>query len=169
MGSEQEYEVLHSRDGGWYEATIVGEFGNPHADFGWSTLFHVGEPGDTTGIGIKTWRGPDGYLLQVSDFGGASPMLLVDTFPEVMDLLARWAPAVQASKLAMMLHFADSDVIEGDGVVERIAAKWVYGADAAHADMTEREQRRKEQARQEREDAERDGKSQATVHRLRDS
>jgi len=69
------------------------------AENGWVEAHRLGDPEGA--LCIQTWRGVEGqqvgYLLRVEDHTTMSDYLHVSTLPELMDLLARWAPAVQAA------------------------------------------------------------------------
>ncbi|MCA1191663.1 hypothetical protein [Saccharopolyspora sp. 6V] len=112
-------------------------------DQGWNEFFSIGDgEGD---LGIKTWQGKHGYLLQVADAAQFSPFLKVDTFPELMELLAKWAPAVQAASVSALIRAANDYGLHDGGVVENLAAKAAYGVGDLKEKL-EKEKRQREQA-----------------------
>ena len=75
---------------------------------GWRPFLTVGDS-DLGELCLISWerdRDHDGpaYLLQVSSLSPTSPFLLVDTFAGLMDLFARWAPAVQAAAISQVVR-----------------------------------------------------------------
>jgi hypothetical protein len=57
-----------------------------------------------------------------------SPFIKVESFPELMDLLARWAPAVQAAALVYLIDNLQASRLDREGVAEIVAAKAAFGA-----------------------------------------
>ncbi|WP_346074239.1 hypothetical protein [Saccharopolyspora thermophila] len=82
--------------------------------------------------------------------------MVVDSFPELMDLFARWAPAVQAASIAEAISDLSRYGMDGDGLVERVAARAVYGSNELHdlmrADKRRDDALRWEQRRQRRQE-----------------
>ena len=94
--------------------------------------------GDLEPLSMSSWRrrinGTQQYLLSVEDGTWVSPFMVVDSFPELMDLFARWAPAMQAASIIEAI----SDLTQygmGDGLVERVAARTVYGTTELYKQM----------------------------------
>jgi hypothetical protein len=86
---------------------------------------------------LKTWRrrhadGTESYLIDINDHFNVWPILRVDSLPEFLDLLARWAPIVQAT----VVTYAINDLLDGSigdyGAVETIAARVLYGMSHVH-------------------------------------
>jgi hypothetical protein len=69
------------------------------------------------------------FLLEVGGHSAIAPYLKVDDLPTVMDMLARWAPALQASSIADLAHDLISGAIEPNGMVETVAARVTWAAE----------------------------------------
>ena len=83
---------------------------------------------------------------------GGSPCLRVDSFPELMDLIARWSPAVQAAALVHLIDDLNSANLDDDGLTERLAARFAYGAETLVPKLRE-ERRMVQEARRRRREA----------------
>lgn len=100
------------------------------AEAGWRPFWTLGDPaGD---LGLEVWSRPredggDEYLLEVSNVNSVSPYLLVGGFPELMDLVARWAPALQAAAVAGLVRELSDNDLSPYGLVELIAGRAAYG------------------------------------------
>lgn len=125
------------------------------AEFGWEDFFDLGDDAEIT-LYVRTYRRTQGgrtqYLVTVSDANFVSPYVKVDTFPELMDLLARWAPAIQAASVTSLLTDVRQYGLSSDGAIEAIAAKAAYGGRQGLEKLERHEQeqsqfRRREAAR----------------------
>ncbi|MEU7609566.1 hypothetical protein [Micromonospora sp. NPDC049204] len=120
---------------------------------GWSEFFGIG--GDNAVMSIHSWtRTVDDqqeFLLSVNDLAQGSPFLKVRSFPDLMDLLARWSPVVQAANVVSLLEDVNTHWLSGDGFIERIAAKASYGAEIVRPQMQADLSRRRERASAQRE------------------
>ena len=86
---------------------------------GWESRLGVG-PTDAW-MWISTWsRTVDGvtqYAAMLDDGNGDAPLISTDSSLELMDLIARWAPIVQASSVASFIaglgvgESSDSDLV----------------------------------------------------------
>lgn len=121
---------------------------------GWEEFLSIGD--DRSVLYITSWRrtkqdSETEYMLDVWDVNCGSPFIKVGSFPDLMDLLARWAPAVQA---ATMVHLVDG-VLEGglssSGVIEQVAARASFGAADALPVMRRQEAEQQRQRRLHRE------------------
>lgn len=99
------------------------------AEHNWVEFLRLGDPEGP--LGIRTWRcttsEQTSYLLRVEERTYISSFLQVDTLPELMDLLARWAPAVQAAAVADALSCINMEGLSDKGFTERLGAKLAYG------------------------------------------
>ncbi|MFE7871651.1 hypothetical protein ACFUYE_15025 [Micromonospora humida] len=108
-----------------------GDYETTMRTLGWERFLTVGE--DPAPLYITTWRRtmPDGgieYAFDVWGIDAGSPFFKVATFPELMDLVARWAPAVQAAHVSAFLgDLAEVGGLSTMGVVERVAARAAFG------------------------------------------
>lgn len=109
----------HTDDNDWLESQ------------GWESFLTIGD--DASVMKVMSYRrtSPEGtteYVVQVWDVEFGSPFIHADNFGDLMDLFARWAPAIQA---ATVVHAVDS-LREYDldtmGLVELIAGKAKWGA-----------------------------------------
>lgn len=98
---------------------------------GWEESIGVG--GSDSVMYIQSYRrdvdGRTEWIVHVSDILGGTPYIKVDGPGELMDLLARWAPAVQAAAVTHVLDDIRKSHLDPDGVVETIAAKVGFGQD----------------------------------------
>lgn len=126
---------------------------------GWSHFFRIGQgdPGEALCITVweKTHSGP--YLIEVENISTFGPLLMVDTFPHLMGVLALWAPVIQASAIATALSDAGLPKFVNGGLIELIGAKLEYGKTEQLADLEKYSRIRTEQAQAARH-AERDPK-----------
>jgi hypothetical protein len=112
------------------------EAGDPNGNYqerlrklGWEEFLSVGD--DRSVLYITSWKrtisdGDIEYILDVWDINQGSPFIKVDGFVTLMDLLSRWAPAVQAAAMVNLIDdFRDGDL--GNGTVEQISARISYG------------------------------------------
>jgi len=117
---------------------------------GWQRFLVLGAANST--MRINSWRRhpagqPVEYLVDVDDIHSASSYLRVDTLPELMDLFARWAPAVQAAAITVLIDDLTSlSLNEEYGLVETITARVVHGAEHTLPRLHRREQMYREQA-----------------------
>ncbi|WP_190817728.1 hypothetical protein [Saccharopolyspora pogona] len=122
-GKWEPYDV----SGGASDVTDVGDYLESQ---GWSPYLRLGA-GEWASLNLLTWqRDQDGrseYLIAVSNQDQASEYLKVSSLPTLMDLLARWAPAVQAASIADVVQDLHEPLIEHEGIVETIAARAVWG------------------------------------------
>ncbi|MEU0529225.1 hypothetical protein [Amycolatopsis tolypomycina] len=104
---------------------------------GWETFLSLGH-GETIGFelrvlirysgGGETRKHPE-YLIEVGGPSAIAPYLKVDDLPTVMDLLARWAPALQAASIANLTYDLATGVIEPNGIVETVAARITWAVE----------------------------------------
>lgn len=144
----------HLKAGSWEPTDILADCpdGADVAEFmssrGWEEFLSLGE--EAGELSLQSWRrkfeGRWQYLLQVHDASVLSPYVLVDSFPELMDLISRWAPAVQAANIAATASELFGQHIDDHGLVERVAARAAYGARDL-PDRLEEEKRRMERER----------------------
>ncbi|TCB89266.1 hypothetical protein E0H26_28175 [Micromonospora zingiberis] len=97
---------------------------------GWSEFLGVGD--ELSYLRVQSYRrtvdGRDEFIVDVWDMAQGSPFVKVNNFGELMDLLARWAPAVQATALVSVVDSLRSDNLLTDGVAELLGAKVAFGA-----------------------------------------
>ncbi|PKV99602.1 hypothetical protein ATK30_0582 [Amycolatopsis echigonensis] len=123
---------------------------------GWEHFLRLGQ-GDWCSLTLTAWRRPfedrAEYLLSVSTGLAASEFLKVDNLPQLMDLVSKWAPAVQAATLADLVEDLNEPDLNEMGVLEIAAARAAWGArerlPELEADrqrmIAERRQRRRDQ------------------------
>jgi hypothetical protein len=127
---------LHLRNGQWEPVDILGEcpdgeeIGEYLTSQGWERFQTIGDP--EAGLGIESWQRnpadkPSQYLMLVSETSGTSPFMLLDSYPEFISLVARWAPAVQAAMIGHVLYQAQVSFLQEYGLVEMVAAKVAHG------------------------------------------
>lgn len=108
---------------------------------GWEDFLSLGD--NDSHLYIRSHRrlvdGNYQYVLDVWDVLSGSPHILVDSFVELMDLIARWAPAIQAAALVSLIDEARHIGLSDSGSVELIAAKVAYGAQDALPRLKESE------------------------------
>ncbi|MEO3776731.1 hypothetical protein ABGB16_07730 [Micromonospora sp. B11E3] len=109
---------------------------------GWSGFLAIG--GDESPLRVESFRrtvdGRDEFLVDVWDVNQGSPYVKVDNFGDLMDLLARWAPAVQAAALVSAVDSLRSYGLDKDGVAELVGAKVAFGASDALPALQRHEQ-----------------------------
>lgn len=98
---------------------------------GWTNILTVGDS-ERSPLYVNAWQRqhPDGrteYAVDVWDQNMGSPFVKVGSFPEVMDLLARWAPAVQAAAVSQLIAEVSDGGLSEWGTVEQMAARVAYG------------------------------------------
>ncbi len=92
----------------------------------------IGDP--DAALSLDAWQrhregGHPEYLLEVT-FSATSvslPYLVVDSLPDLMDLVARWAPAVQTAAVAEVLRDLQTGMATPAGIVETVAARTMFG------------------------------------------
>ncbi|MFD0968101.1 hypothetical protein [Plantactinospora endophytica] len=109
---------------------------------GWKPFMPLGQYTDS--LSIKSWRHADGgFLIAMSDTLNTSPFMKVDTFPELMDLFSRWAPAVQAAAISDIIgELSAGDLVER-GMVEMVAARAAHGVEYEAPQLRREAQERK--------------------------
>ncbi|MFG1801029.1 hypothetical protein ACGFI4_12790 [Micromonospora carbonacea] len=121
------YQIFDPYEGMPHDATVNAEQWLDQQ--GWSEFLGIG--GEQSDLSIRTYRrtveGQDEYIVQVWDVMQGSPFVKVDNFGELMDLLARWAPAAQAAALVFVIDALQSYDLDREGVVETLAAKAAFG------------------------------------------
>ena len=99
---------------------------------GWQELLTIGDP-DHGHMYIKTWSRAvpprlSEYLIEVGSIIVAGPFLQVPDFPTLMEIIARWAPAVQAAEVAGVISELRSPGLDSWGLMELIGARAAWGA-----------------------------------------
>lgn len=148
----------HLKDGSWEPTDILADCpdGADVAKFmssqGWEEFLSIGE--EAGDLSLHSWRrkveGRWQYLLQAHDASVLSPFMLVDSFPELMDLFSRWAPAVQAASITATTSELFGQYIDEHGLVERVAARAAYGASDLQERLQEEKRRRDRERRAQR-------------------
>jgi hypothetical protein len=121
---------------------------------GWTDFVGLGNPESAMYVRSfrrKTETGME-YIVDYWDVLYGSEYFKVDGPGELMDLLARWAPAVQAAAIVAVIDDARQFGLSHDGLVEQIAAKAAFGANDTLENRRNllREQSRDRRRRQER-------------------
>lgn len=98
---------------------------------GWQPFLRLGVP--WSAMWLESWRRTDEdrserFLVCVQDPIGGAPNLHVPVFPDLMDLFARWAPAIQAATIAQLAEDLTDTRVATPGLVELIAARAADGA-----------------------------------------
>ncbi|MEV0649953.1 hypothetical protein AB0I28_32320 [Phytomonospora sp. NPDC050363] len=138
---------LHFSEGAWEPTNVIpADSSTVDTDLdkaGWERFWVIG--GQENGaLHIVTWRrdSPDGpgrqYLLQVWDVNTGSEFVQVDGLPGLMELLAKWAPIVQAASVAGAIAEGLNGALDRYGFFEQIGARLAWGADT-NRDAMERE------------------------------
>lgn len=100
---------------------------------GWSEFLGIGD--DESALRVQSFRrtvdGRDEFIVDVWDAAQGSPYVKVDNFGDLMDLLARWAPAVQAAALVAAVDDLRSFGLDKGGLAEVVGAKVAFGASDA--------------------------------------
>lgn len=125
-------DLRMSRIGEWerFDALEGPEDGtDTHArlrELGWESFFTLGSA-DEVGIEVEVWIKSAGqgreYLVDVWGVNAGSEFLKVDSLPVLMELLAKWAPVVQAAGIARVTGDLTTGAIEHNGIVETVAAR----------------------------------------------
>lgn len=123
---------------------------------GWSRFITLGAGADYSSLVLATWSrirdGQSEYLVEVQTDLESSDFLKVNNLPALMDLLARWAPAVQAATIADIAKDLNGLDLDSTGLVEIVAARAAWGfrdrlpeleAEARRSAAEARERRRK--------------------------
>lgn len=90
----------------WHDqAGVGGDFEAAMKVKGFDPFLAVGL-GGTSFLSITTYRnhGSGEFALTVDDVNYCGPVLVVEDFPTLMDLIARWAPAVQSAQIVGYLE-----------------------------------------------------------------
>jgi hypothetical protein len=120
---------------------------------GWSEFLGIG--GEESDLSIRSYRrsveGRDEFIVQVWDVNQGSPFVRVDSFGVLMDLLARWAPAVHTAEVVGLVTDLRSFSLSDSGVAEVIAAKAAFGAGDGLRALREHERERAAEWRRRRE------------------
>ncbi|MFB9688414.1 hypothetical protein [Amycolatopsis plumensis] len=108
---------------------------------GWESLLDLGSS-DDIGFAIMVWQrsvgdGGTEYLLNVWGFQSGSPYLKVDSFPAVMELVAKWAPVLQAASVAHVVQDLAGLFVDRNGLVETVAARAAWGVQEKLGDLKE--------------------------------
>ncbi|MEV5690718.1 hypothetical protein [Micromonospora globbae] len=117
---------------------------------GWSEFLGIG--GEASELCVRSFRrtvgGRDEFIVEVWDAAQGSPFVKVDNFGELMDLLARWAPAVQAAAVVAAVDDLRSYGLDKDGLAELVGAKVAFGASDALPALRRHEQQQAAHRRQ---------------------
>lgn len=96
---------------------------------GWAPFLALGS--DDSQLRVQSWRRRKGtsweYAVEVGDLTCYSENIVTDSLVEFMDLLARWAPAVQAAAVVGLVDEVGSAGLSSYGTVETVAARWAHG------------------------------------------
>jgi len=117
---------------------------------GWGRFWRIGKP-EHSPLYIEIWhrRKPQGpgrqYLLQVWDIDHGSEFVQVDGLPALMDLLADWAPVVQAASIVGIVDEGHGHELHRDGFFEKLGARLAWGGSAVLPVMEKEERARREQ------------------------
>ncbi|GAA1027200.1 MULTISPECIES: hypothetical protein [Amycolatopsis] len=104
---------------------------------GWEEFLSLGN-GETIGFAMRVFirhsrdtaaRSHPEFLLEIGGHSSIAPYLKADDLPTAMDLLARWAPTLQASSIADLAQDLTSGAIEPNGLVETVAARAKWAAE----------------------------------------
>lgn len=147
---------FHLAPDGWEPADVLAGHPDGFVDEllkaeGWEGFLRIGDPnGD---LYMEAWRRhhadkPTEYLLQVGDMSESGPFMVVDSFPELMDLFTRWAPAVQAASIAGAIRDLTSTELSPYGMVEMVAARTRHGLGPVHQDLVQQKQAAEARARE---------------------
>jgi hypothetical protein len=144
-------------DGTWVPTSVitdeeVDDCNKFLAADGWEEFIFLGSIDDEAFPRIRTWRKRyeqgNPYLMEISDSACASHYMVVSSLPELMDVLARWAPVIQAGAIGYLIGEACSGSLSNLGSIEQIGARLSYGADVTRSAMENElaEQRRRQAA-----------------------
>lgn len=152
------------RDGTWRPVKLfppdTEDIDKALEDAGWEWFLALGN--GTLSAQVRTWRkphengGPTEYMMEVGGYETFGDRLFVDDLPTLMNLLAQWAPVIQAAAIADVTEDLQGTSIDPVGLVEAVSARAAYGADegltimrrAAQQQRITRQKRRAERARQ---------------------
>ncbi|OLF06917.1 hypothetical protein [Actinophytocola xanthii] len=123
---------------------------------GWYSFLRLGDA-EELGIEIEVWASMQGagYLIDVSGRAGGGSFLKVTTLPQVMDLLAKWAPVVQAMSIARVVTDLGEPEIKQYGFVESVAARAAWAAQDWTPILRKNHEEQEARARQARRDVRR--------------
>jgi hypothetical protein len=112
---------------------------------GWTKVHHLGgDPGHC--VTLRVFRrmrpvragsdrmGPEFGLL-FSDALSAGPMLVGDSYTEVLDTVARWSPILTGDALGCLYGEAGDVRLGNLGIIEQIGAKLAYGREIVPAEL----------------------------------
>lgn len=144
-------DLLLNDEGVWEPHDVLGDFeGSVNEELarqGWDPFVVLGA-GEVASLTVRTWqRSRDGrveYLLIVDTVDIGSPFLVLRDLPTFMDLLARWAPAVQAAAIADVTRDLQETGIEEEGFVEKIAGRAWWGIQENYGQLKRRKWEREE-------------------------
>ncbi|WP_020496800.1 hypothetical protein [Sciscionella marina] len=142
-GQWESTKVLASDDDGGLSDLLRAE--------GWREFTTLGDPEST--LFLETWQRardnePTEYLLIVNTESRVSPLMRVGSFPEMMELMARWAPAFQATAITDVVAGLTDLQLDPFSLVENVAAKAAYGAqDGLSMKRTDEERERRARRR----------------------
>jgi hypothetical protein len=126
-GKWEHFDVFHADPKG--EIADVSKY---LANQGWNHIMVIGDPDAT--LSLDVWQrhresGHPEYLLEVNSSATSMsmPYLVLDSLPDLMDLVARWAPAVQTAAVTEVLRDLQTGMATPAGIVETVAARIMYG------------------------------------------
>ncbi|MCU1685939.1 MAG: hypothetical protein JWQ81_6678 [Amycolatopsis sp.] len=136
---------LHLSEGQWKPYDVAADtptdagVGTDPTTQGWRSFLHLGSE-ESGGFCIDVWERSHpvthpGYLIAISGEQSSSPYLKVDTLPAVMDLLAKWAPVVQASTISRVVRDLTDPTYTHDGIVETVATRATWAVQNRMQDM----------------------------------
>lgn len=126
-------------DGQWEPIDVLAGMEDDDRDLyqwldsqGWDEFLDVGVR-DSGVLYIATWRrqhddAPTQYLLEVGGGEYFSHFLMTESLVDLMDLVSRWSPAVQAAAIADTVHQLSQPHLVARGLVETIAARAAVGS-----------------------------------------
>jgi hypothetical protein len=96
------------------------------------------------GMQVNTWYrstsdGPDQFLIQISTLVYTGPFILCDDYADLMDVYARWAPAIQAFAVTDLVKELTTSLMPGDDAVEKFVARLRLAANRAPRNVAEHE------------------------------
>jgi hypothetical protein len=150
MTDAGDYEL---NDGQWRSApSVLADLADGGAidDFlraqGWEEFLSFGQP--NAYMRIVSWQrsnedGSHSYLVQVDDVNMGSPFMQVASFPDLRDVFARWAPAVQAAAVSGLIDDLSGQTFSQYGVVEAIAARARHGVEVTYDSVVREEQQQR--------------------------
>lgn len=98
---------------------------------GWTDSIGIGSEDSPMRIRSyqRTVNGEAEYIVDVWDILGGTPYIKVPGPGELMDLLARWAPAAQAASVVQLVDELVDPSLDTTNVVGRVAAKVIHGVE----------------------------------------